>query len=495
MVLFLLFIAGCQQTGHSQTEITKQALFDGKVPVSVFNDSLIVSHLNQLAATETSKLEADQRTADHYKDSLKSLLWIDYLGVNSRADSLLAYLQQVEEMGLKKSAFFVDSIRQDMERLRTLKADSAVTDMNQVVARLEYHLTKACLRYVYGQRYGFVNPTKAFKNTGIFSLNIEAPAQDYAQQVMHQIQRDSLAEYLREIQPRSSYYMQLKDLLAKASTDAERQRIICNMERSRWRLKNPIPETGKRVIVNIPAFHLYAYGKDTVLDMRVVCGAVKTKTPILDSKIEWMELNPKWVIPMSIIKKDVARRAGDSAYFARNRYDIFDRSTNKQMAIGEVSRDMLLSGKYRVAQKSGSANSLGRIVFRFKNPYSVYLHYTSNPSAFQRSVRAISHGCVRVSKPFELAEFLLNNPDEWLLDRIRISMSLYPKTAKGRNFWKTHTDEESRKLINSQTVSPNVPLYILYYTIWTDEKGTLQTYSDIYGYDKVLWNNLQPYLK
>lgn len=496
MVFFLLFVAGCQQTSRSQTEITKQALFDGKVPVSVFNDSIIVGHLHQMAAAEDSRLEADRRTAEHYQDSLQFSLWIDNSGVSSRADSLLAYLQQVEEIGLTTASFFVDSIRQDMKRLQTLQSDSDAAERKLVAARLEYHLTKACLRYVYGQRFGFVNPRQAFKNTGIFNLNIEEPARDFARQVTHKILLDSLSQLLRDIQPHSAYYQQLKAMLAKDSTEAGRQRIMCNMERSRWRLKNPIPQTGKYIIVNIPAFHLYAFGAgDSVLDMRVVCGAVKTKTPILDSKIEWMELNPKWIIPMSIIKKDVVRHVGDTAYFSRNRYDIFDRATNQQMPVSSVSREMLLSGKYRVAQQSGSHNSLGRIVFRFKNPYSVYLHYTSNPSAFKRTVRAISHGCVRVSKPFELAEYLLNDPDEWLLDRIRISMSLYPKTKRGRTFWRENPEEEDRKLINSLGVKPNIPLYIIYNTLWTDEKGTLQTYPDIYGYDMVLWKNLQTFVK
>ena len=495
LLLFLFFVAGCQQAGHSQTEITKQALPDGTVPVTVYDDSIIVSHLHRLAAAETSRLDADRFTSDHYKEDLKSLLWISLAGINSNADSLLRHLENVGEMGMKPSSFYVDDIRRDIELLLNHQADSATKDPNMVVARLEYRLTKACLRYIVGQRYGYVNPKRAFMEEGLFNLNIETPSKELVQQVIDMIKEDSLAAYLDEIKPQNAYYLQLKELLAKASTSEERQRIMCNMERGRWRLKNPIPETGKRIVVNIPAFHLYAYGGDTTLDMRVVCGAVKTKTPLLDSKIEWMELNPKWIIPMSIIKKDVVRHAGDTAYFARNRYDIFDRATNQQMPVASVSRDMLLSGKYRVAQRSGSDNSLGRIVFRFKNPYSVFLHYTSNPSAFRRDVRAISHGCVRVSKPFELAEYLLDNPDEWLLDRIRISMAMYPKTQRGRQYWNEHPEKDDRKLINTQFVNPPIPLYIIYNTMWYDEQGTLKTYRDIYGYDQVIWDKLQPYLK
>ena len=164
------------------------------------------------------------------------------------------------------------------------------------------------------------------------------------------------------------------------------------------------------------------------------------------------------------------------------------------MEIGEVTKAMLLSGKYRVAQQSGDDNSLGRIVFRFKNKFSVFLHYTSTPWVFQRDSRAISHGCVRVAEPYELAAFVLDKPDEWLLDRIRISMGLSAMTDRGRQYLRTHQSEEDHKLIGYVPVKPHVPLYIIYYTLWPNEQGTLQAWPDVYGYDRVVLQHLQPYL-
>ena len=87
-------------------------------------------------------------------------------------------------------------------------------------------------------------------------------------------------------------------------------------------------------------------------------------------------MNPQWVIPMSIIRKDVAGRAGDSSYFVRRRYQIYDASTGKTVSPGSLSSQMLASGRYRVAQSGGAGNALGRIVFRFKNKFAVYLHDT-----------------------------------------------------------------------------------------------------------------------
>ena len=141
--------------------------------------------------------------------------------------------------------------------------------------------------------------------------------------------------------------------------------------------------------------------------MRAACGALKTKTPLLSSRINLMQVNPEWVMPMSIVSGDVARHGGDSAYFARHRYYITDRKTGKRLSPKSVTAGMLNSGNYRVAQEGGAGNSLGRIIFRFPNNFSVFLHDTSSPGVFKRDNRGVSHGCVRVQRPFDLAVFMM----------------------------------------------------------------------------------------
>ena len=488
-----------------------EAFSDMKAPAFVFDFQQIRRLVNETIQKEGVVTEADRRLRDFYAQTDAQLLWIDRAGIDHRADTLLTYLHQVSEIGFSEQAFYVGAIEHDLQLLRQLQFGEGAADINHVAARLECHLTKACLRYAYGYRYGFMNPSRVFNNLdpeekkdgessqivryrGLFDVDMEKAPADYHLTVMGKIAHDSIAEYLTSIQPQNKFYHQLKCMLKDATTAEQRQRILCNMERTRWRLHNPIPETGKYIVVNIPAYHLYAYGDDSLLHMRIVCGASKTKTPLLSSEIEWMEVNPQWVIPRSILEKDVVRHAGDSAYFARNRYNIFERATNKQMEISEVTQSMLLSGKYRVAQESGDDNSLGRLVFRFKNKFSVFLHYTSTPSVFKRDSRSISHGCVRVERPFELAHFVLDEPDEWLLDRIRISMGLKPASERGMKYLRAHQDEEDHKLIGYVPVKPHVPLYIIYYTLWPDETGALQTWPDVYGYDRVVIETLKPYL-
>ena len=484
-----------------------EAFSDMKTPAFVFSPQLIDKNLHQLMEADHSSTEADKQTRASYNGHL---FWIDKYGVNEQADTLLSWLHRVGEIGLTERSFGVDQIEQDLNRMRTLSFDAA-NPINLVAARLDYQLTKACLRYCYGQRFGFINPHRIFNHLdiekqddghkyvqyrGLFDVAMDLPTSQFATDVLRKVQNDSLSALLHEVQPTDATYLYLKQQLPKDSSRAYRRRVIANMERSRWRRHEPIATQGKRIIVNIPAFHLYAYDGNDLLDMRVVCGARTTKSPQLTSKLEWMEVNPQWVIPMSIIKNEVSHRAGDSAYFARHRYDIVDKETQQTLDPSTVSRQMLLSGKYRVAQKGGEGNSLGRIVFRFKNRYSVYLHDTSTPSAFQREVRALSHGCVRVSKPFDLANFVLDNPDEWLLDRIRIGMGLQAETDQGRRWLRAHPEKDDlKKLIGYVGVKPHVPLYIIYNTMWPDESGVWREWPDVYGYDDVIWKHLQPYLQ
>ena len=491
--------------------MTVEAFSDMKTPAFVIDTHLVKDCLHRLSSADRDNTEADRQTKRLFQGDTINLAWIDRLGIDSRADTLLRWLHLVGEMGMTERSFGVAELESDLLRFRTLDFDEAEHTASRVAARLEYRLTKACLRYCYGQRFGFINPHRLFNHLdidrpdslrgivryrGLFDVEMDLAGSDYAATVMRQVRADSLGSYLRHIQPDNPVYKRLQQQLATTTDEASRRRVIVNMERSRWRLHQPLATSGKRIVVNIPAYHLYAYSDTSLLDMRVVCGAGTTKTPLLSSAIEWMEVNPQWVIPMSIIRNEVTNHAGDSAWFARHRYDIVDKETRQPLDPRLVSRQMLLSGKYNVAQKGGAGNSLGRIVFRFKNNFSVFLHDTNTPGAFQRDGRSLSHGCVRVSKPFDLARYVLDQPDEWLLDRIRIGMGQSPQTDQGQRWLRAHPDNDDlKKLIGYVGVKPRVPLYIIYYTIWPDETGTWQTWPDVYGYDRVMWNALQPYMQ
>lgn len=517
-ILLFLVVAcltiGCSDNATQKRDLTIEAFSELKAPVFQMSKSEILADIAKMGHVGKDSLSPRGRTFLHYEQTSR-LLWVGKQGLTSQADTLLSCLSNLKRIGFSGSGFKVDEISSDMLRFRALDFDGQ-HPVNEVVARLEYNLTRAYLTYVAGQQYGFVNPKSAINriesapdSTGkvkvtfvnLYDVALERPTHAFYDKAIGCIATGSVGEMLKEVEPQSPLYRKLLSQLSDSASESSRKRILVNMERCRWKEKQPMPTQGKRVVVNVPAFMLYAIGPDSTMSMKIGCGATKTKTPLLTSAIEYLQVNPEWNIPQSIVNNDVLHHAGDSSYFARHRYYIAERATGKKVPIGSVTRAMLASGKYRVSQDGGRGNSLGRIVFRFKNNFSVYLHDTSTPGFFQNSWRGVSHGCVRVQRPFDLAHFLLGDIDDWTLDKIRISMDIPPVTSQGLEYIRTHQQEENedgrklpRKLIGYMPVKPNVPVYITYYTIYPDEYGVVRNYPDVYGYDQQIWNHLKKYI-
>jgi hypothetical protein len=417
------------------------------------------------------------------------------MGVSEDADSLLAFLRrEAPRNGLDTLAFFVPQIAEDLAIVRELSFDSLGVDINDLLPRLDYRLSKAYVRYTTGQRFGFMRPDRVFNRlqmkpdssgyARLFDYEVKEP--DYKAS-LQQLTSDDRMSYLFASVPSSSVYKSLQNRLLQSTSPDERTKLALNMERSRWQVTQPA-DPSRMVIVNIPAQQLWAVGTDLVLNMRIVCGATKTKTPLLISAISHVQVNPEWVIPLNILKNEVAHHAGDSAYYARNNYYIVDRSSGDTLNPKQVSAAQLSSGRVRVAQPGGPGNSLGRIVFRFQNNFAVYLHDTNNHGAFKRERRTLSHGCVRVEDPYGLACFLMPEMDERLRDRLRLSMDLEPLTDYGREYLSEHAEEPRPfRLVSYREVSPSVPVYLVYYTAYPNPaSGAIEQWPDLYGYDAAI---------
>ena len=462
--------------------------------------------LKHILSADTSHWAFDKALKKRYTDISKFEdvpLWYSRMGVVGEADSLLSYLRrELPQSGLDTTAFFLPEIAEDLGVVRALAFDSLEQDINDLLPRLDYHLSKAYVRYAVGQRYGFVRPAKLmnklFKKADsdeyakLFDEEVKEP--DY-ESVISQLVSDGRMDFLTTSAPNSSLYKTLQHELSTATGKEARRRLAVNMERCRWQMSRP-DDHEKAVLVNIPAQQLWAVGEDSVLDMRICCGATTTKSPLLHSTISHIQVNPDWIIPQNIVKSDIVRHAGDTAYFARNHYYIVERSSGDSLDVADVSSDQLASGTLRVGQHGGPGNSLGRIVFRFNNNFSVYLHDTNNRGAFKREKRTLSHGCIRVEKPFDLARFLLPDLDEWDQDRLRLSMDLPPETDQGKEYLEENAEEPRPfHLMTYHEVSPRVPVYIIYYTAYPNPAtGIVQTWPDLYGYDKAIASAIECFL-
>lgn len=454
--------------------------------------------LEQALADGTDTWVGDGAVRRHYADADSfelAPLWFTRMGVSDEADSLLAYLRrELPANGLDTTAFLVPQIAADLAVVQELSFDSLGIDINELLPRLDYNLSKAYMRYVVGMRYGFVRPDRLLNH-----LDYRADRQEYARlfdyktvapsdsEAIIKLVSEDRMDYLAASSLNDDVYTALQQRLAATTDTSERRTLAINMERCRWQMARP--QKGERmVLVNLPAQQLWATCADSTVNMRICCGTVTTKTPLLHSQLSFLQVNPDWIIPQSIIKGEVAAHAGDSAYFARHRYYIVDRNSGDTLKATSVTQEQMRAGRVRVGQYGGPGNSLGRIVFRFPNDFAVYLHDTNNPSAFNRDRRTLSHGCVRVQKPFELAQFLMPNADEWTMDKLRISMGMKPQTEQGRQYLSDHTDDTPpHRLIKYRDIVPQIPVYIIYYTAYPNpETGEVELWPDIYGYDKVV---------
>lgn len=452
--------------------------------------------IDSLIRNDKDGVPADLRTKKYYLQEGK-FLWVNRHGLTFQADTLLRYLEKVDAFGFSPRRFCVSQIREDIQRVRKLDF-SEEQSANLVFARLEYYLTKAYLRYCKGQRYGYVDPTfllnrldtlkpnkpdtihRPVRYRGLYDVKMELPDSRFYEMALRKITVDSVPSFLKEIQPRSEFYKALLcDYERGDGAQNWRVKLLCNMERSRWRLAD-YPQMHKRyVMVNIPSFHLMAVDESDTLSMRIGCGTFATKTPLLTSAIKRIDVNPIWIVPRSIIEKDMIHYF--SRYYCERRgFYVLDRKTGKEVDMNQVHRGMLKDPNYAVVQRGGKGNSLGRLIFRFDNNFSVYLHDTPSRDFFSRQDRGVSHGCVRVEKPFELAKFILKGKSEDFFENLNYCM-----TADSLN--------EKKRIINSIKVEPEVPVYLTYYTIYPmkgKSREGWEEYPDVYGYDKAIYQYL-----
>lgn len=505
LVVALVVVSCHQEPVNPNSNLSLERFTGLKEQQYALNSHRVRESLEHILHEDRDSSRADFHVRRYYRQGGR-LVWIDRYGTDSRADTLVNWLRRcLPTMGFSEKAFGLGQIESDLQRMRSLTFDASNT-VNAVAARIEYGLSKAYLRFAMGQRFGFVDPKNLLNHldvlsrdtlgrpTGyarLFDVDMQFPGKGYAGVALRKVAHDSLSEYLAECQPTDTLYKRFSRELAMAS-GARRDIILCNMERRRWR-ERECPQAGQLyVLVNVAAYHLWAVSPDTIVDMRVGCGALGTKTPLLTSHITHMDVNPEWIIPMSIVHKDIVRHAGDPSYFHRHGYYIAERKTGKRMDLSAVTQEMLKSGQYRVTQPGGAGNALGRIVFRFPNAFSVFLHDTSTRAFFTSDNRGVSHGCVRVEKPFELARFLLDTDDEWLLDKLRITMGLAPQTEQGMAYMESEDRPQHPQFMKRLNIRARVPLFITYYTLYPDlQSGQMKTYPDVYRYDKALLKALR----
>ena len=207
-------------------------------------------------------------------------------------------------------------------------------------------------------------------------------------------------------------------------------------------------------------------GEQIVFASRVIVGAPRTPTPILQGNIDGVFFNPSWYIPRSIVVNEILPKLRrDHRYLAKENIVIVGRGSDPfglTLDWSQISARGFTAG---LRELPGPHNALGRIKFDLHSPYSVYLHDTPDKALFERTARFFSHGCVRVERPKELAVYLLTD-QSWNEDRIDAAIAL--------------------GTTQRVALSSPLPVYLTYLTAFVDAQGVVQFRDDVYGRDRRL---------
>jgi L,D-transpeptidase YcbB len=247
-----------------------------------------------------------------------------------------------------------------------------------------------------------------------------------------------------------------------SSNDVSETKLVANMEEWRW-----MPEDlGKYyVMVNIPEFKVRVISNGEVIhEERIVSGRPDAQSPIFSETMKTVVIQPRWNVPDSIKIKELlpSLRAGGNPLARQGLVAEYNGRKIDPYGVDWYRTDIR---NFNVYQPPGGGNALGVVKFLFPNKHSVYLHDTPSKSLFNESVRAFSHGCMRVRNPVKLAELVLNKDKGW--DKTTVD----DLVAKG--------PEE-----NEVSLDQPIPVHVVYFTAWVADGGEVQTFDDVYGHEK-----------
>ncbi len=250
--------------------------------------------------------------------------------------------------------------------------------------------------------------------------------------------------------------------------------LALTLERLRWLP----PLSGRMIAVNVPAYRLWAFDlaertPSQLLEMRVIVGkAARTPTPLFIGTMRHLEFNPYWNVPRSIeVGEIVPKLARNPTYLQQNDMELVSAGGQPLSAAGGEALGLIRSGAARVRQRPGATNVLGEVKFAMPNAMNIYLHSTSAKELFARARRDLSHGCIRVERPAELAQFVLADPVQW--DAAHVAAAMRPGPT--------------RRVVLRHPVT----VVLFYATAVTDRQGRALFSDDIYGHDLALRRALE----
>lgn len=282
----------------------------------------------------------------------------------------------------------------------------------------------------------------------LFDAELEQAVRDFQQ--LHGLQRDGVVGRKT-----------MAVLNVPVSTRVDQLRL--SLERLRW-VSQEVSDSF--VVVNIAGFRLsYVRQREVVWSTRVMVGTPYRKTPIFQGDISYIEFNPTWTIPPTILREDTLPKIKrDPSYLVSNNISVIDSSGQKLDPASVDWNSYRRSIPYTLRQEPGPNNSLGKMKFIFPNRHFVYLHDTPHQALFDQPDRAFSSGCIRVESALTLAEMILEDSSDFALEGLPAILA----------------SNKTRRVLLTRPM----PILILYLTAGLDESGKARFYRDVYQRDE-----------
>jgi murein L,D-transpeptidase YcbB/YkuD len=423
-------------------------------------ERLLTAGTSPLLRVAGDSLRSGNLLLQFYTRRLYWPAWSNDAGLLPQIESLLKALHEAETEGLQSRDYHLTRLESLLTELQQQSQGAPLSAV--ALADLDLLLTDALLTYGSHLLYGRYGRTVPRISNMMFDTSQEKI--DLVDVLQQGLEANRLAEALQSLLPHHPDYARLRQALAhyrqNPGAEAQVRQIARNMERWRW-----LPQDlGRRyILVDVPAYTLDVVERDqSVLTMRVVVGKPSWPTPVLSATMSYVVLNPDWRVPPNIAARElVPILRANPGYLAQNNMRLSSGSRDVDPRSIDWSQVSTKNFPYRLRQEPGPKNPLGTFKFMFPNRFQVYLHDTPSRTLFAKLERAFSHGCIRVEKPTELAEYVLRG----VLSRERIVAGLGHRTSR------------------TVPLAEPLPTYLVYRTVLVKDDGTIQFRPDIYGYD------------
>jgi murein L,D-transpeptidase YcbB/YkuD len=395
--------------------------------------------------TET-EAKADSLVQKFYASYHEPLYWFSSRNNSKRATEWLTAIEVAKDAGLVSNKLMTGKIRIAM-LAKNMRNKVAKANTDKQITSLVLSFIKELQMYSAHFDYDEVSTIR--------------PDSVYIHQLLNSKDKGPVSQLVSELDCQDHDYQVLKKFLKDSIPDkysTKYKSVVLTMNYMKYIAANRQPEY---IVVNIPETEVrYYQNNQLALKMKSVVGKKKNPTPTIASHITTIVTFPAWNVPYSIASKELLPKIQkDESYLERNNFEVVDAKGN---AVDDSDLNWTdyteKNFPYFFRESTGPNNSLGVLKFNLQNPFSIYLHDTNSKGAFAKEYRFLSHGCVRLEKPVELADFITGG---------KIDIEAL-KTGK--------KDTESKTI----KLDKKVPVFIVYMpVIVAGEKVTFL--KDVYG--------------